>query len=378
MSPRPRKSGRRSWPPNLYAQTKGGVVYYTYRHPQTGKRYGMGTDYAKAAQAARLLNAKLMTAKGVEDMVREVMAGASVLFSDFVGTFRDEILPAHRDKHGKPYAAKTLADYQRRCGIIAAQAWAGRFVQDVTRRDVAGFLDAQSERTSNIYRHLLDLIFRQAIAKGLRDDNPAAETIKKVAAVQRQRLPYEAFCAIRDAAEPWFQNALDLALQTLQRREDLVEMRFDHIADGVLSVQQQKVEKHGTGNIRIAVGPELAAVIARCRDDVASPYLIHRRPKRLRREYAEKKGHWTKLAPEMLTREFQRLRDELKLFDHLPMAARPSFHEIRALGGDLYLQAGWSKADVQALMGHSSERMTEHYLDGHRIRWVEARAGLKA
>src|SRR5690625_812541 len=145
MSPRPRRSGRRNWPQNLYASKKGGNTYYVYRHPQTGKRHGMGADFAKAAQAARLLNAKLMTGKGIEDLVRDVMAGESVLFSDFVGTFRDEILPAHRDRRGKPYAARTLEDYQRRCGIIAAEEWAGRFVQDVTRRDVAGFLDAQSE-----------------------------------------------------------------------------------------------------------------------------------------------------------------------------------------------------------------------------------------
>lgn len=378
MSPRPRKSGRRSWPQNLYANRKDGKTYYVYRHPQTGKRHGMGTDFAKAAQAARLLNAKLMTAKGAEDLVRQVMAEDVVLFADFVRQFRNEVLPAHRDRHGKPYASATLEDYQRRCGIIAEQEWAGKFVEDITRRDIAGFLDVQGSRTSNVYRHLLDKIFRHAIAKGLRDDNPVEATLKKAEIVQRQRLPYEAFCAIRDAAEPWFRNALDLALQTLQRREDLVEMRFDHIRDGHLEVRQQKVEKHGTGNIRIRIGPELAAVIARCRDDVPSPYLIHRRPKKLRREYAEKKGHWTKVAPEMLTREFQRLRDELGLFNHLPMEARPSFHEIRALGGDMYLEAGWTKEEVQALMGHSSAKMTEHYLAGHRIRWVEAKAGLPA
>ncbi|WP_313422774.1 hypothetical protein [Stenotrophomonas rhizophila] len=38
-------------------------------------------------------------------------------------------------------------------------------------------------------------------------------------------------------------------------------------------------------------------------------------------------------------------------------------------------ESGWQIEQVQALMGHSSAAMTEHYLDGHDVPWNEVHAG---
>lgn len=219
-------------------------------------------------------------------------------------------------------------------------------------------------------------MFAWAVAEGLRDDNPVEGTLTRVEVVRRQRLTLATWRRIRNAAEPWFRNALDLALQTLQRREDLVAMRFDQVEDGRLLVRQQKVEGHGTGNIRIRVSRELGALIEDCRDDLLSPYMIHRKPKRRRREYLDRKEHWTQVQPEMLTREFKRLRDQCGLYKDLAAGQRPSFHEVRALGADLYREAGWPEDAIQRLLGHSSKKMTDTYLDRHRERWVDADCGL--
>ncbi|GHA90685.1 hypothetical protein GCM10007159_09960 [Modicisalibacter luteus] len=35
--------------------------------------------------------------------------------------------------------------------------------------------------------------------------------------------------------------------------------------------------------------------------------------------------------------------------------------------------SGVSVGDIQVLMGHADEDMTQHYLDGHGIRWQEAK-----
>lgn len=378
MSPRPRKRGRRGWPENLYGQTKGGATYYSYRHPLTGARHGMGTDFAKAAQAARLLNAQLMSAHGVEDLVRDITAG-TVLLHDYLARYSAEVLPAHTDRRGNPYATKTLEDYQRRLVIVQREPFASRAVHEVTRRDIAEFLAAQrGGRSANIYRQLLKQVFARALAEGLCEDNPVTATLERVVVVQRQRLPYPVFQAIRAAAEPWFRNALDLAVQTLQRREDITRMRFEHIQDGRLLVRQSKVEHHDTGNVRIAIGPALGAVIERCRDDLLSPFLLHRRPIRRTRGHMNEREHWTQLRPEQLTRAFHDLRDELGLCADLAPEARPSFHEIRAMGADLYRKAGVPDAEIQKLLGHSSEKMTGVYLDRHGERWVDAVAGLDA
>lgn len=54
---------------------------------------------------------------------------------------------------------------------------------------------------------------------------------------------------------------------------------------------------------------------------------------------------------------------------------RPTFHEIRGLGGSLYLDAGYSEEFVNLLMGHTSMRMTKGYTDQHQ-EWTECRADL--
>lgn len=60
----------------------------------------------------------------------------------------------------------------------------------------------------------------------------------------------------------------------------------------------------------------------------------------------------------------------------MPAAQRPTFHEIRALGGALYLEQGFSKEYVNLLMGHTSQKMTDEYTDQHQ-NWTECDASLK-
>ena len=40
---------------------------------------------------------------------------------------------------------------------------------------------------------------------------------------------------------------------------------------------------------------ELQTVITRCQDNIASPFLIHRKPQRLLQKQAQTKEHWTKV-----------------------------------------------------------------------------------
>jgi len=42
---------------------------------------------------------------------------------------------------------------------------------------------------------------------------------------------------------------------------------------------------------------------------------------------------------------------------------RPSFHEIKGLGGRVYEEFGMSKDDIQRLMTHADKKTTEIYLD---------------
>ena len=198
------------------------------------------------------------------------------------------------------------------------------------------------------------------------DDNPARKTIKRKEVVKRKRLTLDGFNAIRAFATVAVKNAMDLALQTLQRREDIADAKFSDVKDNALCIIQQK-----TGSpVKIKISQQLRDVLARCRDNVISPHIIHQGFKTNKARRAKK------LTPESLTKGFARARAESHYLDFMEPAERPSFHEIRALGADLYRQAGWPESEIQKLLGHKAESETQKYLDRHEVKWVEVGCGL--
>lgn len=377
MAPRPRTKSRKL-PANLTAETKGNAVYYRYRNPITGQRTHLGSDRNKAVNAAITLNAhfaqKLMDSQS-EKIVGRVLLDRQTI-GDFLKIFEEDILPSRRSKKGSQLSEKTLREYGIMLRTIGKE-FGHRTWESVTLEKVSDFLDRLPTRSSNAHRSLMIQIWRHAIAKGkiVPPANIPEMTIPRDHVVERQPLSLEWFQAIRAAAAPWFQNAMDIALHTLQRREDIVLFRFDAIkAEGnrnYLPVKQLKTEHTSDmGRLLLPIGPDLEAIIARCRDDVLSPYIVHKKPVKRRREYLEKKDHWTAVTPEMLTREFSRARDKAGICSHLKPEQRTTFHEIRALGGDLYRQSGWTNESIQRLLGHSTEKMTKHYLDKHLEPWI--------
>lgn len=178
------------------------------------------------------------------------------------------------------------------------ERWGSRGITSIDRRTVAK-CSPPSATVSNQYRSLLRDLFDSARAEGLREDIPVEGTRKRIAVVQRTRLPIEDFVRIREAAVSWMQRAMDLALYSLQRREDLVALREDeHWKDGRLFVRQQKVEGKGHGLLRIKPGPQLLGAILVClnsdeRED--RPFLLHHIP--TNRRHAAGRTHFRQLHP---------------------------------------------------------------------------------
>jgi len=161
---------------------------------------------------------------------------------------------------------------------------------------IAEMLDALTPRTANLCRALLIDIFNHTAAKRLCPDTPAASTINQIEKKQRKRHTVEGLKAIREKSPAWLQNPIDLALITAQRRTDILNMRFDGVREGFLYLVQQKTAKASDAAwIRFKVTEELQTMISRCRDDIVSPYLIHRRPDRKKQKQAQAKDHWTQV-----------------------------------------------------------------------------------
>lgn len=368
MTPRPRKRGNKDLPKNLYSYRTG----FVYKHPVTGVRHGMGTDKRQAITAANLLNQKLGAST---DLVARVLGGQTV--SEVIARFRAEYLPE------KEYSSRTASEveyrlkrYERELG---ASSWPG-----LTLASLSEWLKPLSREAYRKHRAQWIEIYKFACSVGLAEKNIAEMTLQKKPAERvRKRWTLEQFQAVRDQAEPWLQVAMDLALLTLQRREDLVNMRYDHIEQGRLLVTQHKTGKR----LAIKVGDSLDAVIKNARGlGLVCPYIIARRPIRDRRgKNGELLGrsHHFQVAPGFLTKAVAAARDKaLKadgitpLFDGYQAGELPTLHEFRSLGAHLYREAGFPEEYIQALLGHENAQMTAHYLDGHKIEYQEVSADL--
>jgi len=344
---RPRKHGNRHIPPNLWLNPT------RYRHPVTSKVYSWPDLTIDAAiDAAKVLNAQL-----ISEPVRKVLGDGDTV-DKLAGKFESVYL-AQRD-----LSAETLRDYRNKLNVIV-----GRFgnhdVRGIGTRDLSVFLERYQPTQRNRYRSLMVMMFRYAQNEGMIETNPAEPLLRMKERVQRQRLTIEGFWAIHEAALPFMQRAMRVALRTLQRREDLVRIRFRDIEDGSIPVIQ---EKTGAA-IRIKIDENLAADIKDCRDAVVSGWLLHQPI-----EY-NKARIGRPLTKDMLTKGFQRARDKIPAFAAMSPATRPSFHEIRALGAILYLRAGKSIEDIQRLLGHTNTQMTRRYLERHGIEFTDAETG---
>lgn len=357
MSPRPRNRKNAGLPPNLYFDPRRNS--YTYKRPDTGKKTGMGHDRDAAVKAARTLN-NLLAEK--TDLVRKVIGGTPTI-EEFLRTYFEEILPP------RELAKATLDLYQVRRRQIES-AFPNRDIDSLVLREISELLDGLTPRASNQLRALLIDIFQQAAAKGYVQDNPAMLTIPKIEKKARKRHTLEGLMQIRTASPAWLQNAIDIALITTQRRDDILAMKFDDVRDGYLYVVQKKTKRSSdAGYLRMKVTAQLQGIINRCRDNVPSPFLIHRRPDRLDDNQRKHKTHWTRIEGRYLTRAFQDARAKANPYPHLQPAEQPGFHEIRALAQHLYKKSG---KDPQKLAGHSKASTTKNYLADHEeIIWTD-------
>ena len=365
---RPRTKRNKDLPPNLY---RSGVNTWRYRHPLTGKYHGMGADKAKAINAARKLNDILSPAT---DLVSVVIG--EITFGEFSQKFLAE---KHR-KDGRPLAENTLRTYTH--SLKQCAEWEKMALSSITLFMINKLLESVPASTSIETRSLLIQIFDLAISKGIVVDNPAAQTIKRYRVKQRKRHTLEGLTAIRNVSPQWLKNAIDLAMLTTQRRIDIINMKWTDIKDGFLHVAQEKTTDdpeddfellEGAGYVRIKINDELQRVLDRCKDQVLSPYIIHRVPKGKTKNRTQIKEHWTQIEAQYVSREFLNASRAANAYPELNGRQLPSFHEIRALSIHLHKKAGKS---AQTLAGHATERMTEVYASGHEIIWNDADVGI--
>lgn len=374
-SPMGRKRGGR-WadrPPNVGIDRRGEKTYFYYTFPDNRKaRIGDSDDAPAAFAKALALNGHFAAERAHLDMQslitpkprRPPPSARNPTLAQLADQWRRHVLADKR------LSDRTREETEYRLARIL-RSWPDLTVQEFDTRAISAFLDPLTNAAWVKYRKLLLDLFQLACHQGFIAHNPVAQTlIKRELEKVRQRHTLAGLQAVRAEAPDWLQRAIDLALYSLQRRDDvtsLLRSQVDAQRNTITILQRKSRNYRNPVHLEIVMAGELRDAVAAClRSPIACPYLIHARPLRMTRQARESKPHPFAVTPSHLTREFARVRDACGAYAHLSPEERPTFHEIRALGIWLYEKAGFSGDYIMALSGHSTQAMFERYRRDHQ------------
>ena len=364
-----------------------GDIYFYYRMPD-GKMATLGKnlDPDVAAEAAIALNLKLDNKPTLTKLVLEHSEALTHYnptnppMHQVIDEYREMVLKAALNEGRQSKGTVEIKGYK----LLEYEAeWGKKRIQDMRTYDLVTYLKSKSGHVQAKHGPLLRDIFRYAIGEGYRETNPAIEiNLKTPEKRRRKRHTYDGYLKIKAAAPDWLKRAMDIALFSIQRRSDLVEIDImQHInqEERTIDILQQKTRNYSNPiYISISMGDLLwEAVESAINSPTKCPKLIHCKPGRSDRRDIAAKAHAFAVLPDYLTKQFKKHRDASGAYNHLETNERPSFHDIRALGILMYHKAGYPMDYIMALAGHAKQSTTEHYIEGHeKIKPVPVSAGL--
>lgn len=371
MAARPRKNNVSV--PNLYPlySRKVNKVYWRYKHPVTGKFHALGTNEAEAIAIATEANTRL-----AEQRTRQILAisdriatckGKAITTSTWLDRYQaiqdDRLKSGDIRLNTYKQKAKPVSLLRERAGM--------KLISSVDVRDIAQLLDeyitAGQPRMAQVVRSVLIDVFKEAQHYGEVPPgyNPALATKQPRRKITRQRLSLEEWQKIFDIADSthrYMGNAMLLALVTGQRLGDISKMKFSDIWDDHPHIEQEKTGSKIAIPLSLrlnVINWSLRDVVARCRDYVDSPYLVHF----FRSTSQAERG--AQVKANTLTMNFSKARDlaEIDWGEGTPA----TFHEQRSLSERLYKEQG---IDTQKLLGHKTQQQTDRYNDLRGKNWV--------
>ncbi len=361
-----RKTVNRDLPKNLIRHGK----YFKYKHPVTKKWIGLGTDRYQAIEAAKIANARFESELTIKELSHRIEGIIPLTVSDLVVAFKQNYLPE------KQIRASTLETTTGRCDQIAELFGSKPLIDIDTPWLQQEALDRRYKRKVIYasFRKIWEEMFDYAVSLGWVEKNPAKGTLhRKRPEKTRGRWTLETFKATYAKAPDWLQIAMLFALYSTQSLNECCTARFsDYDEYGNLRVVRKKTD----AALKISAGPGLKSIIRRARaTGIASPFILHMRPKRIVR--CASKEHWTQINLRYAQQHLQKAREATGLFDDVPALQQPTFHEIRALSAHLMEKFGEDITAIQAVMGHTNPETTELYLKEHEGRFKEVSAPLK-
>jgi integrase len=330
---RPRSTNK-NLPTRLVAIRAKGRAYYYYDQGAASKpRYKpLGTDYIDAVRQWADLeggNAKMRSVFSFEDAARK---------------YESVIIPTK--------STRTQIDYQSALKFLR-QFFDGATLADIQPIHVAQFREWRKGVQANRNIAVLSSLWNHAREWGMTDRANPCEGVKRNAETGRDvYLTDEQVDRVASHGPRTLQLAIELAYLTGQRPADVLKMRETDIRDGYIQVRQGKT---GTP-VRIAVVGRLAELVAECRaaksGTVVNTALIVG-------------DHGKPISVQWLSILWKRARVAAGITDDI------QFRDLRAKAVSDKEDATGNIRDAQALAGHSTVSMTEHYSRKRRGQKVE-------
>lgn len=361
---RPKDNDR---PPYMWPDgDRGGWVVV---NPTNGKkkRFPAALE-AEARATAELLNEYLEKRRQ-----RALLDAGKPRLEDVIDRWIREQLPLQPwDKSTQVTATTRLARIKRELGAD------GALIEDITVVDLGKWLSRTAPKADpfNKWRQILVLLWGFAVVQGMVGANeaekvPRRSISRKIEGNRKRRQPLDTagFREVHAQGDALLQLAMEISLVTTLARNEVCMLRHEDFRDGWLYVVRDKVAADSEqGFIRIRLTPQLEAFQERARrlDNIACPFLLHRRPERMQRRWVANKAHWAQLTPDYLTRSFNDACARTARYSALQADERPTFHEVRGLASRLHKKLGLTTDAIRALMAHADEKTTRIYLQGGR------------
>lgn len=293
---------------------------------------------------------------GLPEMYRAL---AKVTDAEVTRELMPGVISRWYDTKKAEWADKTAAD-QKRIADQMAEAFAEFEPADVTTPACVKYLAnyAGQKRTYNLHRTMLRQVLAAAAREGLREGHNPVDNVptKKLAGRHRVVTDDEVKALLAAAAkQPRNGHALaqmiELAMLTGQRIGDVIRLRWQDVTPQGLMFDQGK----GQGRTKLLVkwSPALRAAIAACgkRGDKIGHVLKSERGTGY--TYGGLRSSWDRLCERAQV-------DDLHI------------HDLRGRAGVDALLDAEGEEDIKAaqkLLGHKSEGMTRHYVEGkyHKV-----------
>ncbi|WP_377317345.1 site-specific integrase [Phaeospirillum tilakii] len=315
-----------------------GVERFYYRRGGIRQRIPGAPDDAEFHAAYRAIHASFE-------------AGGTVS-AEVPGTFGHLVAAYYAASEFAQLKASTKSEYRRYLDGVR-KVWGRLPVAKINRGAVKAFRDKLADRpaTANAALRVVKTLFAFGVDACLVQENPA----KGIRALKTSRegwMPWPPEVLEKFAAESTgaARTAFFLALYTGQRRGDVLAMRWDAIADGKIAVVQAK-----TGAaLRVPLRPALVAELDRLAEERGG-----------REGTIVQKADGSAYTDDGFGTIWNREQHRL--------GCKWPFHGLRKCATQVLFEAGCTPQEVQAITGHATLQMVQHYGQGaNQARLAEA------